>query len=76
MPPAAYLPSTGESHGENGAQYPNALYHWLAEYSVTAEAFEQATLHTTRWATQRGSRSGRIAAQFARDYTSQWASQQ
>jgi predicted AAA+ superfamily ATPase len=37
-------------------------------YGVPEEAFEEAHIHANRWATQRGSRSGRIASQFARDY--------
>lgn len=49
-------------------EYINAVNQWLATYGVPESDFEYAHVHATRWATQRGSRSGRIAAQFARDY--------
>lgn len=49
-------------------EYLNAVNQWLATYGVPEEVFEDARVHAIRWATQRGSRSGRIAAQFARDY--------
>ena len=49
-------------------EYINAVNQWLKTYGVPEEAFEEAHIHANRWATQRGSRSGRIASQFARDY--------
>ena len=49
-------------------EYINAVNQWLMTYGVPEEAFEEAHIHANRWATQRGSRSGRIASQFARDY--------
>lgn len=52
-------------------EYLEAVKHWLREYKVPDEAYESAVIHAIRWATQRGSRSGRIAAQFARDYAGQ-----
>lgn len=55
-------------YGFSPDEYLNAVNQWLATYGVPEAAFEQAHIHATRWATQRGSRSGRIAAQFARDY--------
>ena len=42
--------------------------HWLAEFGLGARAIEQARTEALQWALQRGSRSGRVAAQFARDY--------
>ncbi|MFV2948402.1 MULTISPECIES: ATP-binding protein [Pseudomonas] len=54
-------------------EYLAAVNHWLASYGVPEDAFEDAHVHATRWAIQRGSRSGRIAAQFARDYAGRFA---
>lgn len=58
-------------YGFSPDEYLEAVKHWLKEYRVPDEAYEQAVIHANRWATQRGSRSGRIAAQFARDYAGQ-----
>jgi predicted AAA+ superfamily ATPase len=60
-------------YGFSPDEYHEAVIHWLKEYKVPEDAFEEAVMHATRWATQRGSRSGRIAAQFARDYAGQFA---
>lgn len=49
-------------------EYINAVNQWLMTYGVPEQALEKAHIHANRWATQRGSRSGRIASQFARDY--------
>lgn len=49
-------------------QYLEAVARWLEYHGlggVAQEEWEQAAI---RWATHRGSRSGRIAAQFARDF--------
>lgn len=49
-------------------QYLEAVARWLEYHGlggVAQEEWEQAAI---RWSTHRGSRSGRIAAQFARDY--------
>ncbi len=53
------------SHTQN--QYLDIVQHWLNEYGITEppESYREVAL---RWALQRGSRSGRIANQFARDY--------
>jgi predicted AAA+ superfamily ATPase len=42
--------------------------HWLAEFGVAAEAIAAARGEALQWALLRGSRSGRAAWQFARDY--------
>ena len=42
--------------------------HWLVEFGVAAEAIEAARGEALQWALLRGSRSGRAAWQFARDY--------
>lgn len=48
-------------------EYLTAVFQWLASFGFKADDdVRQQALH---WATQHGSRSGRIALQFARDYT-------
>ena len=42
--------------------------HWLDEYGVPAAAVAAAREEALQWALLRGSRSGRVAWQFARDY--------
>ncbi len=42
--------------------------HWLAEMGCDARAIERAESEALQWALARGSRSGRVAWQFARDY--------
>jgi len=42
--------------------------HWLASFGCTQEQIEAARLEALQWALQRGSRSGRVAWQFAKDY--------
>jgi uncharacterized protein len=41
---------------------------WLSSFGVTAKAIEAARAEALVWALERGSRSGRVAYQFARDY--------
>lgn len=41
---------------------------WLASFGVTPQAIEAARPQALVWALERGSRSGRVAYQFARDY--------
>ena len=41
---------------------------WLGHFGVTAEAIVAARPEALVWALERGSRSGRVAYQFARDY--------
>jgi len=60
-------------YGFSPDEYLEAVRHWLKEYEVPDEAYEEAVIHANRWATQRGSRSGRIAVQFARDYAGQFS---
>ena len=45
--------------------------HWLGEYGVPAAAIAAAHEEALQWALMRGSRSGRVAWQFARDYAGQ-----
>lgn len=42
--------------------------HWLASFGCTAEQAEAARPLALQWALGRGSRSGRVAWQFAKDY--------
>jgi predicted AAA+ superfamily ATPase len=42
--------------------------HWLAEFGVPADKIEAARGEALQWSLMRGSRSGRVAWQFARDY--------
>ncbi|MBB3119275.1 ATP-binding protein [Pseudoduganella violacea] len=48
--------------------YLDIVAHWLASFGCTAEQVAAARADALRWALQRGSRSGRVAWQFARDY--------
>jgi len=48
--------------------YLGIVAHWLASFGCTAEQIANARGDALRWALQRGSRSGRVAWQFARDY--------
>ncbi|MDE2456162.1 MAG: DUF815 domain-containing protein, partial [Burkholderiales bacterium] len=41
---------------------------WLLAYGVAADALAAARPEALVWALERGSRSGRVAQQFARDY--------
>jgi hypothetical protein len=48
--------------------YLDIVGHWLAHFGCSAEQIDAARADALRWALQRGSRSGRVAWQFARDY--------
>ena len=48
--------------------YLDIANHWLASFGCDAEQVAQARGDALRWALQRGSRSGRVAWQFAKDY--------
>ncbi len=50
--------------------------HWLAHFGCTAEQVAAARGDALRWALQRGSRSGRVAWQFAKDHAGRLASLQ
>ena len=49
-------------------EYLAVVRHWLGEFGVPAEAIPDARGEALQWALLRGSRSGRVAWQFARDY--------
>jgi predicted AAA+ superfamily ATPase len=48
--------------------YLDIVAHWLARFGVDAAAIAAARTEALQFALQRGSRSGRVALQFARDY--------
>ncbi len=48
--------------------YLDIVGHWLASFGCDARQIETARGDALRWALQRGSRSGRVAWQFAKDY--------
>ncbi|MES2257804.1 MAG: ATP-binding protein [Pseudomonadota bacterium] len=48
--------------------YLDIVAHWLGSFGCTAQQVEQARADALRWALLRGSRSGRVAWQFAKDY--------
>ncbi len=53
--------------------YLEIVAHWLSILGCDAEQIAAAGPEALRWALQRGSRSGRVAWQFARDYAGQSA---
>lgn len=54
-------------------EYLTIVAQWLASFGVSAVAIEAARPQSLVWALERGSRSGRVAYQFARDYAGQHA---
>ncbi|CDG85065.1 ATP-binding protein [Janthinobacterium agaricidamnosum] len=48
--------------------YLDIVGHWLASFGCDAQQIDSARGDALRWALQRGSRSGRVAWQFAKDY--------
>lgn len=55
-------------------EYLTIVAQWLTSFDVSAEAIESARPAALVWALERGSRSGRVAFQFARDYVGTHAS--
>jgi hypothetical protein len=49
-------------------EYLEIAAHWLAHFGLDAQQIEAARGDALRWALARGSRSGRVAWQFAKDY--------
>lgn len=49
-------------------EYLTIVAQWLSSFGVSAEAITAARAESLVWALERGSRSGRVAYQFARDY--------
>jgi len=50
------------------SEYLAIVAQWLASFGVPPQAIEAARAQALVWALERGSRSGRVAYQFARDY--------
>ncbi|HUH39583.1 MAG TPA: ATP-binding protein [Castellaniella sp.] len=48
--------------------YLDIVDHWLAQHGCDPDNIAQARTEALQWALQRGSRSGRVARQFARDW--------
>lgn len=48
--------------------YLDIVYHWLRELKCPADQIEASRTEALQWALERGSRSGRVAYQFARDW--------
>ena len=55
-------------------EYLAIMAQWLASFGVSAADIERARPQALVWALERGSRSGRVAYQFARDYAGTHAS--
>ena len=49
-------------------EYLAIVDHWLGRMGMNATADDDVRVEALRWATQRGSRSGRVARQFAMDW--------
>ena len=50
------------------ADYLDIVAHWLSHFGCNPQQIEEAKPDALRWALRRGSRSGRVAWQFAKDY--------
>lgn len=48
--------------------YLDIVAHWLGHFGCSAQQISDAKADALRWALQRGSRSGRVAWQFAKDH--------
>jgi predicted AAA+ superfamily ATPase len=55
-------------HGFNQQDYLDIVAHWLGHFGCPADAIEAARQPALQWALERGSRSGRVALHFARDW--------
>jgi predicted AAA+ superfamily ATPase len=54
-------------------EYLTIVAQWLSSFEVTPSAIEAARPEALVWALERGSRSGRVAYQFSRDYAGKHA---
>jgi predicted AAA+ superfamily ATPase len=48
--------------------YLDIVYYWLGQHGCSAANIEASRAEALQWALERGSRSGRVARQFARDW--------
>lgn len=58
-------------HSFNQTDYLDIVAHWLARYGLSPEDRQAARQPALQWATERGSRSGRVALAFAKDWAAQ-----
>jgi predicted AAA+ superfamily ATPase len=54
-------------------EYLEIVAHWLNSFSCSKKEVEQSREEALQWSLQRGSRSGRVAYQFARDWAGKHA---
>jgi predicted AAA+ superfamily ATPase len=54
-------------------EYLEIVAHWLSCFSCSKKEIEQSREEALQWSLQRGSRSGRVAYQFARDWAGKHA---
>lgn len=52
-------------------EYLDIVAHWLRSFGVPSDVIDGARQEALQWALMRGSRSGRVAWQFARDFAGQ-----
>ncbi|MBO9645279.1 MAG: DUF815 domain-containing protein, partial [Pseudacidovorax sp.] len=55
------------------AEYLAIVAQWLSSFGLDAAAMESARPQALVWALERGSRSGRVAYQFSRDFAGRMA---
>ncbi|MBU3724422.1 MAG: ATP-binding protein [Burkholderiaceae bacterium] len=55
-------------HSFNQQDYLDIVTHWLAHFGCTPALIDEARQPALQWALERGSRSGRVALHFARDW--------
>ncbi|PLC52398.1 AAA family ATPase [Pollutimonas nitritireducens] len=53
--------------------YLDIVYYWLKEHGCPADDIRASRTEALQWALERGSRSGRVARQFARDWAARHA---
>jgi predicted AAA+ superfamily ATPase len=58
------------------AEYLAIVEQWLLSFGLDPSAITAARAEALVWALERGSRSGRVAQQFARDYAARWPGSQ
>ena len=52
--------------------YLNIVHHWLRVHGCSEENISESRTEALQWALERGSRSGRVARQFARDWAARY----
>jgi uncharacterized protein len=57
----------------NQNEYLAIVMQWLASFNITVTNIESTRAEALVWALERGSRSGRVAFQFARDYAGRYS---